>query len=87
MYSANFNLLVLCDVGAQALKALRCLLSPPTQAFLGELVFHPSPQTAFVGRDEKRALLKTPAWEASFFYAPLPTYNSYMHSCIVIYFG
>ena len=47
MYSANFNLLVLCDVGAQASKALRCLLSPPTQAFLGELVFHPSPQTAF----------------------------------------
>ena len=34
---------------------------PPTQAFLGELVFHPSPQT---GRDEKRAPLKTSEWEA-----------------------
>ena len=37
------------------------------QVFLGELVFHPSPQTveqAFVGRDEKRAPLKMPAWEA-----------------------
>ena len=30
------------------------------QAFLGELVFHPSPQ----GRDEKQAPLKTPAWKA-----------------------
>ena len=60
---------------------------PPTQAFLGELVFHPSRQTpaqpkttflsqakpgmlssvkqAFVGRDPKRAPLKTPAWEAT----------------------
>ena len=37
---------------------------PPTQAFLGELVFHPSKQTAVVGGDEKRAPLKTPAWEA-----------------------
>ena len=38
------------------------------QVFLGELVFHPSPQTveqAFVGRDEKRAPLKMPAWEAN----------------------
>ena len=31
------------------------------QAFLGALVFLPSPQTAFVGRDEIRAPLKTPA--------------------------
>ena len=30
------------------------------QAFLGELVFLPSP----VGREEIRASLKTPAWEA-----------------------
>ena len=30
---------------------------PPSQACLGELVFHPSPQ-------ERRASLKTPAWEA-----------------------
>ena len=32
-----------------------------SQGELGELVFHPSPQTAFVGRDERRAPLKTPA--------------------------
>ena len=32
------------------------------KAFLGELVFHPSPQEE--GRDEKRAPLKTPVWEA-----------------------
>ena len=38
---------------------------PSTQAFLGELVFLPSPQTAFVGREEKRTPLKTPAWEAT----------------------
>ena len=31
---------------------------------LGELVFHPSPQTPFVGMDERRAPLKTPVWEA-----------------------
>ena len=30
---------------------------------LGELVFHPS----LVGSDERRAPLKTPAWEATFF--------------------
>ena len=35
-----------------------------SHAFYGELVFHPSPQ-AFVGRDERRAPLKTPAWEAN----------------------
>ena len=38
------------------------------QAFLGELVFHPSPQTPaqpFVGRDKKQAPLKTPVWEAN----------------------
>ena len=39
---------------------------PPTQAFLGELVFRPSPQTAFVRREEIRAPLKTPAWEATY---------------------
>lgn len=33
-------------------------------AFLRELVFHPSAQTAFVEKDEIRALLKTSAWEA-----------------------
>ena len=32
--------------------------SPATKALLGELVFHASPH-------EKRALLKTPAWEAT----------------------
>ena len=44
------------------------------QAFLGKLVFHPSlppppalpPQTPIVGRDERRAPLKTPAWEARY---------------------
>ena len=33
-----------------------------TQAFLEELVFHPSP---FVGKDERRTLPKTPVWEAT----------------------
>ena len=38
---------------------------PPTQAILGGLIFRPSPQIQIVGRDERRAPLKTPAWEAS----------------------
>ena len=40
----------------------------PTQANLGELVFHPSLQTPAQPkrrRDKKRAPLKTPAWEAN----------------------
>ena len=43
-------------------------------AFLGELVFQPSPQT--VGRDEKRAPLKTPAWEAKLYGVYLEPLNS-----------
>ena len=38
---------------------------PPTQAILGGLIFRPSPQIQIMGRDERRAPLKTPAWEAS----------------------
>ena len=46
---------------AQTPNADAFLVSPTTQAFLGELVFHPF----LVGRDEKRAPLKTSAWEAT----------------------
>ena len=43
-------------------------------AFLGELVFQPSPPS--VGRDEKRAPLKTPAWEAKLYRVYLEPLNS-----------
>ena len=36
---------------------------------LAEMLF--SVEQAFVGRDERRAPLKTPVWEASFFYVSL----------------
>ena len=42
------------------------------QAFLGELVFHPSSSSvekAFVRRDERRAPLNSPAWETRLGYA------------------
>ena len=44
----------------------------PTQAFLGQLVFHPSSSSveqAFVRSDERRAPLNSPAWEARLGYA------------------
>ena len=51
------------------------MVYPSTRAFIGELVFRPPPtnngkgmlflvEQAFVGKDEKRAPLKTPAWQA-----------------------
>ena len=43
------------------------ILASHADVFRGA-VFHPSPQT--VGRDEKRAPLKTPAWEAKRICAP-----------------
>ena len=53
------------------------------QAFLGELVFHPSPQTAeqvCVGWDEKHAPLKTPAWEATLRYTVIRKLQSQVKS-------
>ena len=42
------------------LKAPQQIASHAPETFLEELVFHP-----FVGRDERQAPLKTPAWEAT----------------------
>ena len=42
------------------------------------LFFHPSPQIN-VGRDEKRALLKTPAWEATNAARKLPSSMVFEH--------
>ena len=58
------------DKGRNSIAALVQSVPPvaPPQAFLGEIVFLPSPQIsveqAFVGREEIRSPLKTPAGEA-----------------------
>ena len=43
------------------------------KAFVGELIYRPSPQTPFVGRDENTSSSKTPRCEATKF---LESYES-----------
>ena len=43
-----------------------------------------SVEQAFVGKDEKRAPLKTPAWEA--IAAPVQTNRDFFCDCMTVYF-
>ena len=54
--------------------------------FLGQLVFHPSSSSveqAFVGRDEKRAPLNSPAWEARLGYAIKKLEKNYVPAILI----